>query len=164
MRSAIAYLVRYMLLLVLWASYQCVLPAQIPSAIPVELLDQNSGLTIGTSDYTYKDSHGFVWIGTRGGLYRFDGKSCRLYMPVSGDSTTIPASWVYTFFSEDENSNIWFSTPVGITRYVRHLDQFETFAVPGGSNANQVCFASGLDRHGQLWFTNGSGIFTINTQ
>ncbi|MDX1479881.1 MAG: hypothetical protein R3301_19355, partial [Saprospiraceae bacterium] len=164
MRASIPNLVRHTFLLVALVLLQHALPGQIPSAIPVELIDQDAGLTFGSCDYTYKDSHGFVWIGTRGGLYRFDGKTCRLYMPVSGDSTTVPASWVYTFFIEDTNTNIWFSTPVGVTRYVRRLDEFETFEVPGGGNANQVCFASGLDGHGQLWFTNGEGIFTIHTE
>jgi ligand-binding sensor domain-containing protein len=57
----------------------------------------------------FKDSRGFLWIGTKGGLSRFDGKKIENY----DESNGIPHNIVRNI-AEDEKGNIWFATILGM--------------------------------------------------
>ena len=57
---------------------------------------------------------GFLWIGTRGGLARFDGAAFVLYRANAFNS--IPNDSV-TGLAEDRDGSLWISSPGGLTRY-----------------------------------------------
>lgn len=60
----------------------------------------------------FADSKGFLWIGTIGGLVKYDGQKMKTFSVQDGLSSNI----IYAF-EEDNLGNIWISTDKGISKY-----------------------------------------------
>ena len=58
------------------------------------------------------DEQGFVWIGTRSGLGRFDGHELKKYIHHADDPHSLPHDLVLQI-AEDEQYNIWILTDKG---------------------------------------------------
>lgn len=71
----------------------------------------------------FEDSFGYLWIGTLGGLHKFDGVDITIYHP-SPDSTTIDVDRIEVIH-EDSKNRLWICTEEGIYQYVRSWDQFK---------------------------------------
>ncbi|MEQ8473724.1 MAG: two-component regulator propeller domain-containing protein [Marinoscillum sp.] len=69
-------------------------------------LTTDEGLSTGTVNCTFKDSRGFVWIGTMDGLNRYDGYKLKVYRYDQDDSTTISGN-VISSIAEDAEGRIW---------------------------------------------------------
>jgi ligand-binding sensor domain-containing protein/signal transduction histidine kinase len=70
---------------------------------------------------------GFLWIGTRGGLARFDGDTFITWK--AGQADSIPSDSI-TGLAEDTDGSLWISSDGGLTRYRR--GHFQTFGVAEG--------------------------------
>lgn len=90
----------------------------------------------------FMDSNSFLWIGTRSGLSRYDGKT---FMNFRNDDG-LPHS-VITNIVEDNHGNIWMATRGGIAKY-------------DGAKLTGYKFNSGygnsleFDKDGNLWIVN----------
>jgi signal transduction histidine kinase/ligand-binding sensor domain-containing protein/ActR/RegA family two-component response regulator len=128
----------------------------------------NEGLTSNWVYQTFKDSYGYVWVGTRHGLNKFDGHSFKQYYHDPNDSTSICGDRVTNIF-EDDKGNIWIGTwQSGISVYNRDKDNFKSFQYSKGS---KNCISSNYitsiyqDTAGSLWFATGdAGISIYNTK
>ena len=60
------------------------------------------------------DKQGFVWIGTRSGLGRYDGHELKKYIHQANNPHSIPHNLIYQMI-EDEQNNIWILTDKGVT-------------------------------------------------
>lgn len=69
------------------------------------------------------DEQGFVWIGTRSGLGRYDGHELKKYVHQADNPHSIPHNLIYQMI-EDEQNNIWILTDKGVARYQRQSDDF----------------------------------------
>lgn len=73
---------------------------------------------------TFYDSRGFLWIGTRSGLNRYDTYKLMSYKNDLKDDTLLPSNNVL-FITEDKEGKIWVGTNKGITRFDYNTNQFE---------------------------------------
>lgn len=106
----------------------------------------HEGLPSNTIHCTFQDSFGFVWIGTRDGLTRFDGYDFR--SPGSqelNDITTLSSMDI----AEDEDGLIWFSTSEGVGRY----DPFSGKTERIGRLGAGASFDLLPDKKGSIWLT-----------
>lgn len=69
------------------------------------------------------DEQGFVWIGTRSGLGRFDGHELKKYTHQANDPHSLPHDLILQIV-EDRQYNIWILTDKGVARYQRQSDDF----------------------------------------
>lgn len=84
-------------------------------------LTTSDGLTNLTVSAFYKDSLGFVWIGTFGSVERFDGISLKHY-DIAGSDERL--KYVETI-AGTSGGHLWMGTGTGLWRLNRETDQFE---------------------------------------
>lgn len=88
---------------------------------------------------------GFLWIGTRGGLARFDGAGFMAYK--AGAPNSIPSDSV-TGLAEDLDGGLWISSAGGLTRY--QYGRFHTYTSRDGLPGSSI-WRIAADPAGGLW-------------
>jgi ligand-binding sensor domain-containing protein/signal transduction histidine kinase/DNA-binding response OmpR family regulator len=107
-----------------------------------------------------QDSVGWIWIGTTGGLSRFDGISFKNYqLSCSEDPESLSS---IRCFWEDNQSRLWIGTEGdGLVLYDRELDRFEHFihhdTLRNCISSNQVNSITS-DAEGILWIATDRGV------
>ncbi|WP_158069910.1 hybrid sensor histidine kinase/response regulator transcription factor [Cnuella takakiae] len=89
------------------------LAAQIAPA-KIRSLTTEDGLPQGFITGIVQDRKGFMWLGTRDGLARYDGRSIKVLRSEEGDSTTLSGN-IIRFLSLDPHNNIWVQYDNGST-------------------------------------------------
>ena len=121
-------------------------------------LTPDNGLSSSLIQAMAQDSRGFMWLGTRKGLNRYDGATFTVYRHRANDSTSLADSRVDAVF-EDSAKTLWLGTPVGLSQYDRARDAFINFQlVPGDSMlVNAISEA-----HGTLWVGTVHGLYQFD--
>ena len=83
-----------------------------------EAVGSERGLTQSSVSAITQDSLGFVWVGTQGGLHRYDGERYRVYRHDPEDPSSLPDSFV-TALAVDDSRALWVGT---YSQYVARLD------------------------------------------
>jgi signal transduction histidine kinase/ligand-binding sensor domain-containing protein len=81
---------------------------------PGKIITTADGLSDNRITAIYKDPTGYIWIGTRNGLNRYDGQSFAIFKPQKGNSIS---NEVVTCITGDKEGNIWVGTMSGLNRY-----------------------------------------------
>jgi ligand-binding sensor domain-containing protein len=75
--------------------------------------DGTDGLTFGRKNCLLQDRHGYLWLGTRNGLCRYDGINLITYTTEDGLVGNTARS-----ICEDSQGCLWFGTQIsGVSRY-----------------------------------------------
>lgn len=69
-------------------------------------LDNTNGLSNNQVECVFKDSRGFLWLGTNMGLNRYDGINFKTYKHIKKDSKS-PFFDKFTKIQEDSKGNLW---------------------------------------------------------
>ncbi len=86
-------------------------------------LDINTGLSQNHISCIFKDSKGFVWIGTMAGLNRYDGNSFKIFKHVPADTTSINDNYIISIV-EDNKGRLWVGTRNGLNIYCPATETF----------------------------------------
>ncbi|MFH1194248.1 MAG: two-component regulator propeller domain-containing protein [bacterium] len=136
-----------------------VLSAQITNE-RVEKITVNEGLSQNYIYDIFQDSRGFLWIGTKDGLNRYDGYNFKVYRSVPHDSTSLSNNNVQVI-TEDIAGNLWVATiGGGLNRFNRTDDNFTRFLHnPLDSNSISDNFITSIYCYDTLgvWFGSNKG-------
>ena len=139
----------------------CVIGASAQNAydnIWFDRLTVDDGLAQSAVHCIEKDKYGYVWMGTRGGLSRYDGYGFVNFMRDPDDSTTISNSAVYSILEDD--ANLWVGTSSGLNLYDRASEAFIRFTDPS-LDKNNIHLISKLNSDTLLLGTqNGTFFFS----
>lgn len=120
------------------------------------------GLSNNSVTCTWQDNMGYLWIGTKDGLNRFDGRTFKVYRNVVGDNSSISNNYILKIF-QDSDSILWIGTRGGgLCRFNRKTDSFTTFPYDADnseslSHPEVLCMYE--DHSGVLWVgTDGGGL------
>lgn len=99
-----------------------------------------------------EDKTGFIWIGSRSGLTRYDGYEFKVY-PNDEFNKSISQRDINAI-EEDADGNLWLATSGGLYMFVRNTERFVKVKV------NDVKFTSSLYPAGnnKLWITTDMGV------
>ena len=119
------------------------------------------GLSNATVESIFQDNRGFIWIGTRDGLDRYDGNEMISFRNNPGDSTSISDNFIRCI-CEDREHTLWIGTSDGLNRFNPVTKTFRRYKFQSvgprnlGQNAVTALYA---DKQGQLWVgTDGGGL------
>lgn len=109
----------------LWALFVSVSPeAKTQVYAKAKNLTTQDGLSDNRITCIYKDKKGFVWIGTRNGLNRYDGHRIVTFRPTAGNSIS---NEIINDIAEDSRGDIWVATMNGLNRYDPIANHWEVF-------------------------------------
>ncbi len=97
-----------------------------------------------------QDRTGFLWIGTQGGLSRYDGDRFRTWTTAEG----LPDD-VVTALADDGKGHLWVGTDSGAVA-LRTVGGFHVIGAPGGSGAGAILALDALDGETVLAGTAGA--------
>jgi diguanylate cyclase (GGDEF)-like protein len=109
-----------------------------------------------------QDGDGFIWMGTQGGLARWDGYRFRGYQPDPKDPGSLPDSYIQTLHA-DPKGRLWVGTSGGgLVRYDRDHDRFIPIDLgPAIAGSRTHIGAMADDGTGGLWVGTDSGLFDL---
>jgi signal transduction histidine kinase/ligand-binding sensor domain-containing protein len=132
---------------------------------PRATYDSRNGLKSDQMFHIWEDSHGDLWVSTRGsqpeqaGLSRWSRATEKFYTFTEADG--FPSNKWASSFAEDGNGNLWFGFYLGgLVRYAggRFVEFTSTDGEPGG-----LVTALHVDQHGRLWAgSSQSGLSRID--
>ncbi len=124
-----------------------------------EFLTINQGLSQNYIYSIYQDKKGFIWIGTKDGLNRYDGYEFVCYRHNPADSTSLSENNVSIIF-EDSKERLWIGTNGGgLNLFNREKESFTHF-VSGVSNktlSSNFITVICESRDGFLWIGTTDG-------
>jgi signal transduction histidine kinase/ligand-binding sensor domain-containing protein len=118
-----------------------------------EHLTVNDGLSSNRIWFIFRDSKDYLWIGTDGGLDKYDCNQVLKYRYDEKQTGTISSNNIRCIY-EDREKNLWFGTTDGLNLYDRTKDKFKVFKNnPADINSiNSNSISSILeDKKGNLW-------------
>jgi diguanylate cyclase (GGDEF)-like protein/PAS domain S-box-containing protein len=105
-----------------------------------------------------QDPQGFIWVGTQGGLHRYDGQRYRLFRHDPNDPASLPDSFV-TALAVEGRDTLWIGT---YSEYLARLDlatgAIRRFPAPGGMTGQSRRVMALLPAQGKLWVGTASGL------
>ena len=122
-------------------------------------LSSNSVLSI------CQDYRGFMWLGTRDGLNRYDGYEFRVYSNDLDDSTSISNDHVNIIY-EDSRKNLWIGTGRGLNLFDRSKDRFVRFKPGKDSLSLSYEYVKTIleDNEGNIWVGTSRGLNRLNPE
>ncbi len=122
------------------------LPLQAASYYYFDHFTTYEGLPSNTIHCTFQDSYGFLWVGTRDGLCRYDSYDFRQMTDTTPDKLTNLAAMV---IREDEDGMIWYSTSGGVGWFDPLTGRMGSL----GKKGQSLSFDLASDRKGGIWYT-----------
>ena len=101
----------------------------IPVKVSGEMIDRDifdklaidDGLSNEHVTSIFQDSKGYIWIGTKDGLNRFDGERIKIYNCNRDDQKSLSSQYI-NVIEEDCSGNIWIGTDNGLDVLIRDTD------------------------------------------
>jgi len=128
-------------------------------------LSSKEGLSDDKVRAIIKDSHGFMWFGTWGGLNRYDGYQFRVYKKQRNNPNSL-SNDIITAIHEDEDGKFWLGTIGGLNRFDPATEMFKRYVhnpQDSRSLSHDILVSITEDQNGILWIgTWGGGLIRFD--
>lgn len=128
-------------------------------------LKPTDGLSDSTVRAILQDTTGFIWLGTQGGLDRYDGKEIRHYQADPSNPNSPSGSWIQALF-EDSFGILWIGTrDNGLNYYDPTTESFKALKNDPNQETSvphDRIWSITEDRHKQLWVGTKDGMARLD--
>ncbi len=128
----------------------------IAQRFPFFNLNVENGLIQSQATGIAQDKFGHLWIGTLGGLSRYDGKSFSNYSVRNG-----MISNMVNAVATDKAGKVWIGTPKGLSEFDGKTFRHFSFATPENPTANSVTEIRPAN-DGTIWCRAGGKLYSIS--
>ncbi|MEO0625863.1 MAG: two-component regulator propeller domain-containing protein, partial [Bacteroidota bacterium] len=134
--------------------------------IEFERISNELGLSQNLISAIVQDQQGYLWVGTKDGLNRFDGYSFQVFKHNPSDSTSLSDNYIKALYLDQEN-RLWIGTLNGLNLYEPESESFRHILPPIDSKSAEAIpnlkhpdiNSITQDRLGHFWIsTSGSGL------
>lgn len=126
----------------------------------VQFISINEQLTQNTVTSIIQDKHGFLWIGTRGGLNKYDGVNMVTYEYELDEPGGLRSGYIWTML-EDSKGTLWVGTfGGGLHQYDALNDSFKSYSFDKekiGSISDNAITSIFEDHQQNLWVGTAQG-------
>jgi diguanylate cyclase (GGDEF)-like protein len=132
-----------------------------PKPVRFTNIGLRDGLANASVSSMVQDAAGFIWIGTQGGLHRWDGHSFQLYENEPFIPNSLPHNLIQTMFMDPDGHTIWIGTYGGLTRFDTMTQKFQSWSKNPDDPASlphNVVVAIAKDADGRLWVGTLDGL------
>tara|TARA_B100000809_G_scaffold43630_2_gene37910 strand:+ start:49078 stop:53193 length:4116 start_codon:yes stop_codon:yes gene_type:complete len=123
----------------------------------------SDGLSQSSVIAIHQDNKGYIWIGTRDGLNKYDGTRFTSFRHNSDNPQSLSHSWITKIFEDDQN-NIWVGTKNGLNKYNPNQNNFTVYKQNPNTNSisdNEIWDIEQLNNNTLVVSTN-NGLTKIN--
>jgi ligand-binding sensor domain-containing protein/AraC-like DNA-binding protein len=134
-------------------------------ALRFQKLNTADGLNSNVIYALFQDSNGFIWMGTKEGINRYDGYSIRSYSLPSDIYKNIAHQRINSI-CEDQSGYIWLGTPNGIIQMEAFPGKMTHHILPYETKASQSQFVNSIvisDKN-DIWVGTRNGLYLYNQQ
>ena len=126
-----------------------------PDNIRFDVISSQQGLSQSSVFCFSQDHKGFIWIGTRDGLNRYDGYNFVTYRTDPNDTNSLSNNEI-TVIHPDPYGDIWVGTRGGgLNKYITRLNRFIRYSYLTPENIIRDIFQS---NDGTLWVGSSDGL------
>ncbi|HEX2586020.1 MAG TPA: two-component regulator propeller domain-containing protein, partial [Steroidobacteraceae bacterium] len=117
--------------------------------------------TVGEVLAIRQDKYGFIWIGGKTGLARYDGYRFKIFVNNSKDEHSLSANFIRDLF-EDSHGRLWIASENGgMMLYNRDMENFDRIGYTNGSfpgRRGEVFYRIMEDTQHRIWFAGNRGV------
>jgi len=125
------------------------------------VLSIKDGLPNASVSGIVQDERGFIWLGTQGGLARYDGSGFKTYENEPFNDRSISGDLIQTLFLDDDDNTLWIGTYSGLNRFIPSTETFVHYRFADSdpsSLSNDLIIAITRDARGNLWAGTLNGL------
>ncbi len=127
--------------------------------IRFERIGVRQGLSQNTVLCIFQDSHGFIWMGTRDGLNRYNGYDFDVFRK-DGTPSGIGGNLIEAI-AQDKNGDLWIATQNGLSHYNYSTSIFDNYDLGLEKNPQEIRSIL-IDHTNSLWVGTSSGVFLFD--
>ena len=142
----------------------CILGANQGYGLPeyprFQRLMQENEVSVGEVLALVQDQYGYMWIGGRNGLARYNSYDYKIYRKDPEDKKTIGSNTIYDL-TVDQLGNLWIATENGLDRYDYETDTFVHYVHDTDDLAtlsHDAIFRMHVDGDNNLWLATREGL------
>ncbi|MCZ4407471.1 triple tyrosine motif-containing protein [Cryomorphaceae bacterium 1068] len=124
------------------------------------------GLSQNTVTTMIQDDRGYVWMGTKDGLNRFDGYDFIVFRNSKGDSTALSSNSITSLFQDTEGI-LWVGTSFGLNRFDPKSFETRTYFhwfEDSLTISSNFIKSIGQDAEGNIWVGTDNGLNRLNDE
>ena len=131
----------------------------------IENFNAENGLNQNSVHAIFQDSRGLLWLGTEGGINKYDGYDIMPYHSVNSKNILSSRGTIFSML-EDSNGDLWYGSTGVLSRLNIHTESSENFGqlLKDKFNINfGVVLDIFQDSKNNIWFgTYGQGFFKVS--
>ena len=133
-----------------------------PVRLPIVEATDNRFLRLSTTegvsqtkvDQMVQDNKGFMWFGTRYGLYRYDGYTFKIFVRDPGNPNSLDGIVVRALF-KDRDGALWVACDQSLNKFDEKTETFTRYLIPLATQITQ-------DTAGLLWLATHGGLYSLD--
>jgi len=122
-----------------------------------ERVGTTDGLPHSVTTALAQDTRGLVWIGTMGGLVRYDGFRMQTF-DAADDASGLPDAYVRSLLALPDGGVLVGTNAGGLTRFDPRLNRFHQYPIGPGGTADRKIYDLAPDGHDGAWIATDRGL------